>query len=44
MFGHPIVDVEGLRQPVDIVRFLPKKVDDTSPVWASPGPGQDIPQ
>ncbi len=44
MFGHPIVDVEGLRQPVDIVRLLSKKVDDTSPVGASPGPGQDIPQ
>lgn len=44
MFGHPIVDVEGLRQSVDIVRLLSKKVDDASPVGASPGPGQDIPQ
>jgi len=44
MFGHTIVDVEGLRQSVDIARLLSKKVDDASPVWPSSGPGQDIPQ
>jgi hypothetical protein len=44
MFGHTIVDVKGFCETVDIARLLSKKVDDTSPVWPSPGPGQDIPQ
>ncbi len=43
MLGHPVVNVQGLCQLVDIARLLSKEIDDPSPVQATPGPCKDIP-
>lgn len=43
MLCDPIVDVEGFREPVDVVGLFPDEVDDPSSVRATARPGENIP-
>jgi len=44
MLCHSIVNVKGLGKPVDVIGFVPQQGENTSSVWASPGPCKNVPQ
>ncbi len=43
VFGDPIVDIESLGEPVNVVRFFPEQVDNAASVGPASGPGEYIP-
>ncbi len=43
VLSNPVVNVESLREPIDIVWFFAEKVDDFSPIGSPTRPRKDVP-
>ncbi len=44
MLGNSVVYVERFGDAINVVGFSSEKVDDTTSIGASAGPGQDVPE